>query len=81
MTGIAANRFRRSMTANAMTAPILRKCTYSAKELKKEKTGGAPRWKLRLEIGRDQASGPFPRSDNEVYKDTAIDLKIGGEGA
>jgi hypothetical protein len=50
-------------------------------ELKKEKTSGNPRWKLWLGIGRDQASGAFPRADNEIYKDTAIYLKIGGEGA
>jgi len=49
-------------------------------DLKKEKTSDAPCWTLRLEIGRDQASGPFPRADNEVYKDTAIYLKIGGAG-
>jgi hypothetical protein len=49
-------------------------------ELKKEKTSGNQRWKLQLVIGRDQAAGAFPRADNEIYKDTAIYLKIGGEG-
>lgn len=49
--------------------------------LTKEKKVGSPRWKLRLEIGRDQAAGSFPRSDNDAYKDTTIYLKIGGEGS
>jgi len=52
---------------------------FMSVNLKQEKTNSGPRWKLRLEIGRDQAAGPFPRADNEVYKDTAIFLKIGGE--
>jgi len=48
-------------------------------DLTKEK--GAPRWTLHLEIGPDQVAGSFPRADNQAYKDTAIYLRIGGEGS
>jgi len=54
---------------------------FMAVDLTKEKTSSGPRWKLRLEIGRDQVAGSFPRADHQAYKDTAIYLKIGGEGS
>ena len=31
--------------------------------------------------GSDQVAGSFPRPDNDAYKDTAIYLKISGEGS
>ena len=49
--------------------------------LTKETTGTAPSWKLHLKIGSDQVAGSFPRPDNDIYTDTAIYLKISGEGS
>jgi hypothetical protein len=48
--------------------------------LTKEKTSSGLRWKLHLEIRRNQVVGTFPQAGNEAYKDTAIYLKISGEG-
>ncbi len=40
---------------------------------------GRPRWRLRLAIGANKAAGTFPRADSELYRDSAVYLRIDGE--
>src|SRR5262249_15619364 len=49
--------------------------------LTKEKPTSGIRWKLQLEIVPNQVAGTFPQASSQAYRDTAIYLKISGEGS